>query len=308
MIVFGILIAFISNYLLKGVAGENDWRLMLGVETIPAIAYTIMVLYIPESPRWLLVKKNDEAAARKVFEKVGNKDIDKSIKDILKSIEPGTSGVLWKKIYFKPIMLAVLIAFFNQMSGINFTLYYAPEILERAGLASKESLMNSISLGIVNLIFTILAIYLIDRIGRKKLLLWGSIGYILSLVMVSWAFYTGASSGFLLFFICFFVASHAIGQGAVIWVFISEIFPNNVRAYGQALGAGTHWIMAAIVTLLIPVFLDKESGIFGDNPWPIFAFFAVFMVIQLFWIIFKVPETKGKSLEELGAELSGKGK
>ncbi len=306
MIVFGILIAFISNYLLKGVAGENDWRFMLGVETIPAIAYTIMVLYIPESPRWLLVKKNDEAAARKVFEKIGNKDIDKSIKDILSSIEPGTSGVLWKKIYFKPIMLAFLIAFFNQMSGINFTLYYAPEILERAGLASKESLMNSISLGIVNLIFTILAIYLIDRLGRKKLLLWGSIGYILSLVMVSWAFYTGASSGFLLFFICFFVASHAIGQGAVIWVFISEIFPNNVRAYGQALGAGTHWIMAAIVTLLIPVFLDKESGVFGDNPWPIFAFFAVFMVIQLLWVIFKVPETKGKSLEELGAELSGK--
>ncbi len=292
--------------MLKGVGGENDWRFMLGVETIPAIAYTIMVLFIPESPRWLLVKKNDEAGARRVFKMVGNKDIDKSIKEILNSVKPGTSGVLWKRIYFTPIMLAILIAFFNQMSGINFTLYYAPEILERAGLASKESLMNSISLGIVNLIFTMLAIYLIDRLGRKQLLLWGAVGYIVSLVMVSWAFYTGASSGFLLFFICFFVASHAIGQGAVIWVFISEIFPNNVRAYGQALGAGTHWIMAAIVTLLIPVFLDKESGIFGDNPWPIFAFFAVFMIIQLLWIILKVPETKGKSLEELGVELSGR--
>lgn len=306
MIVFGIFIAFFSNYLLKGVGGNIDWRLMLGVEALPAIAYTIMVLKIPESPRWLLVKKNDEAGAREVFEKVGNTDIENSIREIKKSIVAGSSGVIWKKIYLKPILLAILLAFFNQMSGINFTLYYAPEILERAGLAAKESLFSSISLGIVNLVFTMLGMYLIDRLGRKQLLFWGSIGYIISLGMVSYAFYAGSSPGFLLFFICLFMASHAVGQGAVIWVFISEIFPNNVRAYGQSIGASTHWVMAAIITLITPVFLDADKGIFGSNPWPIFAFFAGFMVLQLFFVIIWMPETKGKSLEEIGRQLSGK--
>jgi sugar porter (SP) family MFS transporter len=279
---------------------------MLGVETIPAIAYTIMVLFIPESPRWLILKKDDEAGARDVLSKVSVENIDNSIKEIRESIKGESSGIIWRKIYMRPILLAFLVAFFNQMSGINFTIYYAPEILERAGLASRESLLNAISIGLVNLLFTMLGMYLIDRLGRKQLLLWGSFGYIFSLSLVAISFFTGAAPGILLTFLLLFIASHAVGQGAVIWVFISEIFPNNVRAYGQSLGAGTHWVMAAIITLLTPVFLDADHGIFGKNPWPIFAFFAGFMILQLLFVLLWMPETKGKTLEELGIELSGR--
>ncbi len=182
-------------------------------------------------------------------------------------------------------------------------MYYAPEILERAGLASKDSLFSSISIGVVNLIFTMSGIYLIDRIGRKTLMLVGSIGYIISLSMVAYAFYAGLGSGFLLFFICLFIASHAIGQGAVIWVFISEIFPNQVRATGQSFGSSVHWVFAALITLITPVFLDAKDGIFKDNPWPIFGFFAIFMILQLLFVILLMPETKGVSLEEIRKKL-----
>ena len=196
-----------------------------------------------------------------------------------------------------------MVAFFNQLSGINFILYYAPEILERAGLAAKESLFNSIAIGGTNLIFTFVGLYLIDRLGRKTLLVIGSIGYILSLVMVAWCFYTHASPGVLMVFLLLFIAAHAIGQGAVIWVFISEIFPNSVRAMGQSFGASTHWVFAALITLITPIFLDADKGIFHDNPWPIFAFFAFMMLLQLFWVLARVPETKGVSLEELEKRL-----
>lgn len=304
MIVFGIFVAFFSNYLLKGVGGDIDWRLMLGVEAIPAIIYCIMVVGIPNSPRWLVLHKNDDESAKLVLEGLGLSDPDQSIKEIRESIEKRSSIKFWSKRFSFPIILAFLIAFFNQLSGINFILYYAPEILERAGLAAKESLMSSISIGIVNLIFTMLGIYLIDRSGRKKLMLWGSLGYIISLAMVAWSFYSGLSSGILLTFILVFIASHAIGQGAVIWVFISEIFPTTVRARGQSFGSGTHWVFAALITLLTPVFLDSEHGIFKDNPWPIFAFFAVFMILQLLFVLLLMPETKGKSLEQLEAELT----
>jgi MFS family permease len=205
-------------------------------------------------------------------------------------------------------MLAFLIAFFNQLSGINFVLYYAPEILERAGLATRESLMSSVSIGLVNLVFTMLGMYLIDRLGRRTLLLWGSFGYIISLGMVAWSFFSGAGSALFLTFIMLFIASHAIGQGAVIWVFISEIFPNKVRAWGQSLGATTHWVFAALITLVTPLFLDAESGIFGKNPWPIFAFFAGFMVLQLLFVLILMPETKGKSLEQIENEQNRKTK
>ncbi len=306
MIVFGIFIAFFSNYLLKGVGGAMDWRYMLGVEAVPAIIYCLLVLGVPNSPRWLLLNKNDEAGARSILESLGIKNLDQSIQEIKDSVKTNVKGAsgLFSGLYSKPISLAFLLAFFNQLSGINFVLYYAPEILEKAGLAGKESLGSSISIGAVNLIFTLLGMYLIDKVGRKVLLLWGSIGYIVSLAMVAYAFYSGASSSFLLFFICLFIASHAIGQGAVIWVFISEIFPTRVRANGQAFGSGTHWVFAALITAITPIFLDGESGIFKDNPWPIFAFFAGFMVLQLLWVIFKMPETKGKSLERLQAELT----
>jgi MFS family permease len=198
-----------------------------------------------------------------------------------------------------------MVAFFNQVSGINFILYYAPEILERAGLASKESLFNSIAIGGTNLVFTFVGLYLIDRLGRKTLLVIGSLGYIVSLSMVAWSFYSHAGAGFMMIFLLMFIAAHAIGQGAVIWVFISEIFPNSVRAMGQSFGASTHWVFAALITLLTPVFLDADKGIFKDNPWPIFAFFGFMMALQLVWVLTKVPETKGVSLEELEKRLIG---
>ncbi len=303
-IVLGIFIAFFSNYLLKGVGGSNDWRWMLGVEAIPALLYTLMILTVPRSPRWLITVKNNVEEARKILISMKIPDVEAEIIEIQKSAHIGESSQsVFNKKYSKPLMLAFLIAFFNQLSGINFILYYAPEILEKSGLASKESLFSSISIGAVNLVFTLLGMYLIDRLGRKLLMYIGSIGYILSLGLVSYGFYTGASSGFLLTFLLVFVASHAIGQGAVIWVFISEIFPTKVRAFGQSWGSGTHWVFAAIITMVTPLFLDKDNGIFGDNPWPIFAFFAVFMVLQLLFVKFLMPETKGVSLEELERRL-----
>ncbi len=304
MIVFGILLAFFSNYLLKGVGGDMDWRFMLGVEAIPAVIYCFLVIQIPNSPRWLVLHNNDEDTAKKVLASLGITEVATAIQNIRISVASSESKGIFSGQYSYLLVLAFLIAFFNQLSGINFILYYAPEILERAGLGGKESLGNSISIGIVNLIFTLIGMYLIDRVGRKRLMLYGSLGYILSLCMVAYAFYSGAGSSFLLTFILVFIASHAIGQGAVIWVFISEIFPNKVRAMGQSWGSGTHWVFAAIITLLTPVFLDAEKGIFKENPWPIFAFFAGFMVLQLLFVLFMMPETKGKSLEQLEAELS----
>jgi len=300
-IVFGIFIAFISNYLLKGIGGDNDWRWMLGVEAIPALAYSLMVLRVPRSPRWLAVKKGDFDGALKVLNLIYDKKkalahLNEIKEHIGKTVK--NEGIFKKK-YNKVLGLAFFIAFFNQLSGINFVLYYAPEILERSGLAAQESLFSSISIGIVNLIFTIVGVRLIDKLGRRQLMKIGSVGYILSLAMVGWCFYSGASSTLLLIFILIFIASHAIGQGAVIWVFISEIFPNKVRATGQSWGTGTHWIFAAIITLITPLFLDKNEGIFKDNPWPIFIFFSFMMVLQLLWVLFKMPETKGVSLEEL---------
>lgn len=304
-IVFGIFIAFISNYLLKGVGGDSDWRWMLGVEAIPALFYAFMVLIVPNSPRWLVVKKQDDDHALRVLNLIYK--AEEAIHKLKEIKEHVTATIKKESIFtrkYKTVLwLAFFIAFFNQLSGINFVLYYAPEILERSGLAAKESLFSSISIGIVNLVFTFVGIRLIDKLGRRQLMKIGSIGYIVSLAMVGWCFYSNASSTLLLTFILVFIASHAVGQGAVIWVFISEIFPNKIRAYGQSWGTGTHWVFAAIITLITPVFLDKNAGIFKDNPWPIFIFFASMMVLQLLWVIFKMPETKGVSLEELEDKL-----
>ncbi|MBT8188055.1 MAG: sugar porter family MFS transporter [Croceitalea sp.] len=309
-IVFGILIAFISNYLIGIVFSyEVAWRWMLGIEGLPALIYIVLVLKIPNSPRWLLMKGKDDLTAERALLSLGlsKENAIERLKDIKQSLERSVTiktEKLFSGNYSKPLFLAFLLAFFNQLSGINFVLYYAPEILERAGLASGESLFSSISIGVINLIFTFVGIALIDRLGRKQLMYLGSIGYILSLAMVGWCFYTGASSILLLTFILIFIASHAIGQGAVIWVFISEIFPNKVRAYGQSWGTGTHWVFAALITLLTPTFLDSEIGIFNDNPWPIFIFFSVMMVLQLLFVIFIMPETKGVSLEDLAKRMS----
>ena len=319
-IVFGILIAYISNYFLKGVGGSNDWRWMLGVMAIPSIIYSMLVILVPESPRWLIARKNDADGARKVLTRLGVSNADEVIASIKASIQHETAvghdkdllsdqaASLQKPDFFSPkykriIWLAFLIAFFNQLSGINFILYYAPQILERAGLASKESLLNSIALGGTNLIFTFVGLYLIDKFGRRKLLIIGSLGYIISLAMVAWSFKSEAGPEFLMIFLAMFIGAHAIGQGAVIWVFISEIFPNKVRAMGQSFGASVHWVFAALITLVSPIFIDEKHGILRDNPWPIFAFLAFMMVLQLIWVLTKVPETKGVSLEDLEKKL-----
>lgn len=306
-IVFGILIAYLSNYFLQGVGGANDWRWMLGVMAIPSLLYTLLVFGIPESPRWLIAKKNNIDAARSVFKKIGAGDADEEVESVRQSVvhesTVGHSKRFFSKKYSKVIWLAFFVAFFNQWSGINFILYYAPEILQRAGLAAVDSLKNSIFIGGTNLAFTFVGLYLIDKLGRKTLLIIGSLGYILSLSLVAYSFKSSASPEFLLTFLLMFIASHAIGQGAVIWVFISEIFPNKVRARGQSFGASTHWVFAAIITLITPFFLDKEHGILKDNPWPIFAFLAFMMVLQLVWVLTKMPETKGVSLEDLEKRL-----
>lgn len=308
-IVFGILIAFLSNYLLEGFQGNNDWRWMLGVSGIPAILYTVMAIGLPESPRWLITIKRDRETAAGILRQMGIENVKEEIDKIIAgnaeiSSRSGRAELFGAK-FRKPILLAFTIAFFNQFSGINFILYYAPEILEKAGLAAKDSLFNSIAIGGTNLVFTFVGLYFIDRIGRRKLLLVGSIGYIISLAAVAWLFFTNGSPAPLLMGLLLFIAAHAIGQGAVIWVFIAEIFPNNVRALGQSFGASVHWVCAALITLITPVFLDEKSGLFS-NPWPIFAFFAVMMVAQLIWVLTKMPETKGVSLEEIEKKMVDK--
>jgi len=298
-IVFGILIAYVSNYLLKGFQGSNDWRWMLGVSAIPSFIYTIMAISLPESPRWLITKKNDIATAENILHQIGVADVKAEVATILAAnaqvnTMESTSRFFSGK-YTRPIMLAFLIAFFNQLSGINFILYYAPQILENAGLSAKDSLFNSIAIGGTNLIFTFVGLYLIDRMGRRKLLIIGSLGYIISLAMVAWGFCAKSNPGFIMSWLLLFIASHAIGQGAVIWVFISEIFPNKVRALGQSFGASVHWVFAALITLLGPVVIDR----FDTQREVIFGFFAFMMVLQLIWVLTKVPETKGVTLEEL---------
>ena len=306
-IVFGILIAFLSNYFLQGLGGANDWRWMLGVLAIPSIIYTVLVTGLPESPRWLVTKKNDLSNAKETLLRIGVEDADAEITRMITSnqqdAKAGNTVAFFSTKHRTILSLAFFIAFFNQLSGINFILYYAPEILSIIGLGAKDSLLNSIAIGGTNLIFTFVGLYLIDKIGRKQLLLIGSFGYILSLAMVALCFALQASAVLLMFFLLLFIAAHAIGQGAVIWVFISEIFPNKIRATGQSFGASVHWIFAAIITLLTPYFLDAEKGVFKDNPWPIFAFFSAMMVLQLLWVMIKMPETKGKSLEEIESQL-----
>ena len=257
-----------------------------------------MTLYIPDSPRWLVLFKNDDLTAQKVLEVIYSNKSEAD--DVLKSIKKTDNIVSKENNLFIPrfkktILLAFFISFFNQLSGINFILYYAPEILEMGGFATKESLFNSVIIGLTNIVFTFGGLLLIDRLGRKQLLVIGSIGYIIGLCGVSGAFYYEWNPQLIAFFIFAFIAAHGIGQGTVIWVFISEIFPNRIRALGQSFGSGVHWVFAALITLLGPSVIE----IYNNNPWPIFAFFAFMMVLQLLFSIFIMPETKGKSLENI---------
>ncbi|OEY73260.1 sugar porter family MFS transporter [Salegentibacter salarius] len=297
-IVLGILIAYLSNYLLRD-TGAQPWRWMVGVEAIPAFIYIIFVVFIPKSPRWLISKSRTEEAT-KILEDINPEaDLEKRMLEIKKQSENQITGEnIFMKKYRFPLILAFLVAFFNQLSGINAFLYYAPRIFESAGLEANTALLSSIGIGVVNLLFTLLGVFLIDRVGRKKLMFVGSIGYIISLSLVAAAFFLNWGGLWVPIFLFLFIAAHAIGQGAVIWVFISEIFPNHLRASGQAFGSSTHWVLAAIVPSLVPVLFTTIG------PGYVFAFFAFMMVLQLIFVIFMMPETKGKTLEELGEELS----
>lgn len=292
-IVLGILMAFLSNYLLRDV-GENAWRWMIGVMAFPSFFYTLIVFSIPESPRWLVSQHRDKEA-KIVLEKI-NPGV--KIEDLLEELQSGEEyhikgETIFLKKYRFPLILAFLIAFFNQLSGINAFLYYAPRIFAEAGLEESAALMSSIGIGLTNLIFTLFGVFLIDVLGRKLLMFIGSIGYMISLGLVSLAFFMKWEGMAVPIFLFMFIASHAIGQGAVIWVFISEIFPNHLRASGQAFGSSTHWVLAAIIPSMVP-FLFSTIG-----AGMVFLIFAVMMVFQLLFVIFMMPETKGKTLEEL---------
>jgi MFS transporter, SP family, arabinose:H+ symporter len=300
-IVLGILIAFVSNALLAG-TGENAWRWMLGVAAFPSLLYALACLTLPESPRWLLTKRSDHKAALQVLQQIHPNAPTSAIQQeadeiIAASAEHLSSGHFWTRQLRKPILLAILIAFFNQMSGINAILYFAPRIFELTGLGAKAALLQSVGIGITNLVFTFVGLWLIDHLGRRTLLYIGSFGYIASLGLVAWGFFQAHYS---IVPVCVFafIAAHAIGQGAVIWVFISEIFPNRHRAEGQSLGSFTHWIFAALLTTFFPRMVSAFP------PGYVFAFFAGMMCLQLLWVKTMVPETKNIPLEQLQKELA----
>lgn len=307
-IVLGILLAFLSNYLIARMhLGDAEWRWMFGVEAFPAVAFYFLLFANPCSPRWLIARGHVDEAKR-ILARLGSDtgNVEEEVKVIQESIDlehHSLRETLYCSKYKKPISLAVLIAMFNQLSGINAILYYAPSVFKMAGAAAESAMIQSVLIGFTNLVFTMLALAIIDHFGRKKLMLVGSIGYIISLGAAAAAFYhfgtdfTPLGGKIVLGAIVLFIASHAFGQGAVIWVFISEIFPNRVRARGQALGSFTHWVMAAGISWTFPLIADKLGA--GH----VFAFYAAMMVLQLVWVFFLMPETKGIPLEDIQKKL-----
>ncbi len=291
-VVAGILIAFVSNYLLDGIS-EESWRWMLGVQALPSLVFLVMAFFVPESPRWL-VGQGREAEARTVLVAINEPEPDAEIAQIRESVSDKGDESLFSGKYGKPIFYAVVLAIFNQFSGINAIMYYAPRIFEMTGLSKSGALLQAISIGVTNMVFTLFAIRVIDRFGRRILLLIGSVGMVISLGLVANAFFTGNFGGYFVM-VCLigFIAFFAFSQGAVIWVFISEIFPNKVRAAGQTLGSSTHWIMAALVSWTFPI-IAEGSPLGGAYA---FAFFSAMMLLQLFFAWKVLPETKGQSLE-----------
>ncbi|RYD35821.1 MAG: MFS transporter, partial [Verrucomicrobiaceae bacterium] len=299
-IVFGIVAAFGSNAALS-LLGPDAWRWMLGVVAIPSLVYTVLCLSLPESPRWLITRRGDRETAIQVLRQIqplaSDEALDAKAEEIASSAVPRqAAGGFWSAGLRKPITMAFLIAFFNQVSGINAVLYFAPRIFELTGLGTHAAMLTSIGIGFTNLVFTFTGLWLIDRLGRRALLTLGSFGYIVSLGLTAWAFFTGHFS-IVPACIFLFIAAHAIGSGTVIWVFISEIFPNQHRASGQALGSGTHWVFAALITTFFPTMMKQSS------PGWVFSFFCGMMVVQLLWVRFAMPETKGTVLEDVQAGL-----
>jgi sugar porter (SP) family MFS transporter len=299
-IVFGILVAFVSNSVLAGM-GDSAWRWMLGIMAVPSLLYTLACFMIPESPRWLLSRKGDRAGGLAVLKLISPNasaaELEASASAMAAGGEAaGAAQGFWRNGMRTPILIAFLVAFFNQLSGINAILYFAPRIFELTGLGQKAALLQSVGIGVTNLVFTFVGLWLIDRLGRRTLLYIGSFGYIASLGMCSWAFFTGH---FAIVPACIFafIAAHAVGQGAVIWVLISEIFPDKYRAMGQSLGSFTHWIFAALLTTFFPKMVTAFP------PGYVFLFFCFMMVLQLVWVKLMVPETRGRSLEEIQGDL-----
>lgn len=299
-IVLGILIAYLSNYLLAG-GGTHAWRLMLGVQAAPALAFLLLLLRVPESPRWLL-RHGRLAEGREVLRLISPATVEADVAAILAVPTPPAGAQatespaesLWARQYRTPVLLAVTFAFFNQVSGINAIIYYAPRIFGMTGLGQGAALLSSAGIGLVNFLFTLLGVNVIDRFGRRTLMLIGSAGLIVTLGLVARAFYAAQFSGYTVPVLLFgYIAFFAFSQGAVIWVFISEIFPNAVRAQGQALGSSTHWVMATVIAFTFPYFAERLGG--GHT----FAFFAVMMVLQLLFVWRFMPETKGTSLEQV---------
>ena len=297
-IVFGILVAYLSNYLLANV-GEHSWRLMLGVQAVPAVAFLLFLFRVPESPRWLLLHGRLEEG-RDVLRIIGPATVEADVAAILtaQALAGQASESLWARQYRTPVLLAVAFAFFNQVSGINAIIYYAPRIFEMTGLGQGAALLSSAGIGLVNFAFTLLGVNVIDRFGRRTLMLVGSVGLIATLGLVARAFYSAQFSGYTVPVLLFVnIAFFAFSQGAVIWVFISEIFPNAVRAKGQALGSSTHWVMATVIAFTFPWFAEHLGG--GHT----FAFFCAMMVLQLIFVLRFMPETKGSSLEQMDKTL-----
>lgn len=306
-IVFGILLAFFSNYLIAQFdLGPQQWRWMFGVEAIPAAAFFALLFATPQSPRWLVAQGRAEEA-RRVLARLGTDagGVDQELRAIQASLDLAHHTLAeplfqWK--YRRPVLLAVAIAMFNQLSGINALMYYAPAIFKMAGAGEGSALLQAVAVGGTNLLFTMLAMAVIDLFGRRNLMLAGSVGYIVSLGSTAAAFYTygthfdRAGGIWVLASLLVFIASHAFGQGAVIWVFISEIFPNRVRARGQALGSFTHWFMAAAISWTFPMIAARSGG-------HTFAFYGAMTVLQLLWVLWVMPETKGVPLEEIQKKL-----
>lgn len=295
-IVLGIVIAYLSNYLINGI--PNDWRWMLGVLAIPALLFGILLYTVPESPRWLMARGREKEAGN-VLDSIGEKNVAKELSEIKNSLTDtkGSGDRLFQKKYWRPILYAFLIATFNQLSGINAILYYAPRIFEMSGLFRDSAMIQSIIIGVTNLTFTMIGMILIDKMGRKKLIYIGSVGMTISLALVARGFYLEVVTGYyMLACLMSFIAFFAISLGAVIWVLISEIFPNNVRSKGQVFGSTTHWVWSALLSWMFPIFIGTGGAI-------IFSVFAIMMALSFFFA-WKLPETKNKSLEQIQKELT----
>jgi sugar porter (SP) family MFS transporter len=299
-VVFGILLAYFSNYII-GLQhfGPTEWRWEFGVAALPAALFFVMLFTIPRSPRWL-VKKGRVEEARSVLKLTGDEDYEHDLQEIVQSIaseHEQKADKLFSRKYAFPIFLAVSIGLFNQLAGINAILYYLNDIFAHAGFSKVSGNLQAVAVGGTNLLFTMIAMSVIDRIGRKTLLLVGSVGTAICLAGVSVIFFTNQHQSYLLWLLIGYIAFFAFSQGAVIWVYIAEVFPNNVRAKGQSLGSFTHWLMNGTISLIFPI-MAASSGAYP------FVFFAVMMIVQFFVVLLVYPETKGLTLEEMQKEMA----